>query len=287
MSNIIYFEQIKELAAELSQFDNVEQLRATVGATIHYFNPAEWKVIQSILAHSVTVSGVCWARVERITASAGCSLSTYKRALKKAEDIGLLERRQRNKLNGRRGSNFIVFLSSAEPVNEPVNEPPRKTLESLVHKGSGSVFSSVAFNIFKDLKPDNIHMALDTNFVTYGLQEIGNTAYIPTCIVEQIKLAITKRYRGYRFDADRNDIIRAVWEADQKLNECLRKMHPISNISGYWAALFEQQLLTRKRKRDSVADTVSPLYNLMNNWVSADRRAQFCQYILGGGRLAA
>lgn len=287
MSKIIYFEQIKESAAELSQFDSNEQLRAIVGATIHYFNPAEWKVIQAVMAHSVTVLGVCWARVERITASAGSSLSTYKRALKKAEDIGLLERRQRNKLNGRRGSNFIVFLSPAEPVNEPVNEPPQKTSESLVHKGLMPAFSSVAFNNFKYLKPDNIHMALDAIFVNYGLQEIGKTIYIPASIVEQIKMVVTRRYSGYAFEADRNDMIRAVWDADEKLNECLKHAHPVSNLGTYWVAVFEQRLLARKAKRDSVTDTVSPLSRLMRNWTKADRRAQFCQYVLGGGRVTA
>lgn len=286
MSNIIYFEQIKESAAELSQFENVEQLRATVGATIHYFNPAEWKVIQSILSCSVTVIGVCWARTEVIVGKSGVSRPTYHRALKKAEDIGLLERRQRNKLNGQRGSNFIIFRSP-DTADDTADDTLKETGEHLVHKELEPEIPSVAFNNLnnlKDFKPDDIYISLDQKIINYGLKEIGKTSYIPANIVNQIKAEVTKRYKGYRFDADRNDIIRAVWEADEKFNECLKKAHPISNFGGFWATIFEQQLLERKTKRDNLIGTVSPFYSLMTKWEAADRRSWFVHYVLGGGR---
>lgn len=282
MSTIFeYFDEIKAEAAIHSQFDNVDRLRAIVGAKIHSFHPSEWQVIQAIVSCSVSVVGVCWARKEVLLRKSGASKATYQRALNKAEDIGLLARKQRNKSNGRRGSNFIVFLS-----HEPAHEPAHESAEPLVHKELEPKNELLAFKnlkILKDLKPDNIHMPLDEMIINYGLQEIGKTVYIPANIIKQIKAEVAKRYKGYRFGADRNDIIRAVWEADQKLTELLRKGHHIGNVSGYWAAIFEQQLLSRKTKRDAVNGTKSPF---INDWKSADQRARFHQFVLGGGRVA-
>ncbi|VTR24352.1 Uncharacterised protein [Actinobacillus pleuropneumoniae] len=282
-------EALRNRAKELSLFETAEEVKKTVTSFYdrHYFNPKERHVIETILSHALVVPGVCWARLDQLVAKAGVSRSTYHRTLNKAEELGLLKRIYRTKPNGRRASNFVV-IQPQENINDTSNETAEKSSKALPLQEKMDKKSVVAFKSITNLKPDDYIYALDVNFRKYGIQEIGRSnTQIPASIIRQIKETACKRYAGYSFDANVNDLMRAIAETDEIFTKWLRGGHPISSYGGFYCAIFEGQLLQRKTKRDVAYGKKPETYLLMNHLEASDRRAYFFQYVLGGARITA
>ncbi|HCY5602918.1 hypothetical protein P4H46_09740 [Paenibacillus glucanolyticus] len=282
-------EALRNQAKELSLFETAEDVKKTVTSFYdrHYFNPKERQVIETILGHALVVPGVCWVRLDQLVAKAGVSRSTYHRTLNKAEELGLLKRIYRTKPNGRRASNFVV-IQPQENIDDTSNETAKKSSEALPLQEKTDKKSVVAFKSITNLKPDDYIYTLDANFRKYGIQEIGkSTTQIPARIIHQIKETACKRYAGYSFDANVNDLMRAIAETDEIFTKWFRAGHPIASYGGFYCAIFEGQLLQRKTKRDIAFGRASASYEMMLCMDTPDRRAWFFQYVLGGGRKLA
>ncbi|SDJ14498.1 Fic family protein [Salimicrobium halophilum] len=112
-------------------FKNVEELDKHVKFFLDQhkgeISEGNYKVLQFIQRHSLVVPGVSFAKVATISEGAGVSRRTVIRSVNRYEDMGLLEKIETKKPNGKRGVNLLVIQPQSFSLPEddtPSDTPP-------------------------------------------------------------------------------------------------------------------------------------------------------------------
>ncbi|RWZ60581.1 helix-turn-helix domain-containing protein [Halobacillus fulvus] len=127
---------------QMQKFSTVKEMDENVRAFLKEHKPklseGNMEVLTFIWRHSVKYPGVSFAKIDTIVKETGLSRRTVNRTITRLEKMGLLERVETTKPNGKRGCNVLLLLpqegfflpeddTASDTVHDTaaINDPPR------------------------------------------------------------------------------------------------------------------------------------------------------------------